>query len=215
MGRNGHIGQIKRVTFTAERDRTGAAELRPPLRRFPLQRAKEPVVVPWVVVDEQQSLNAAATAEDQRIRDARVTPAAVRGVLVLGVLAVMDEERRTAGERVSGDPGRRGGGEVLAESRLVVGQVAEAGPVLTKPVAQRRSPVGDERRPQLDRADSPRLRGDIPEGHVGGKLADLDRGERVGDVAGETLAQRAPCGRRAPDGDLDLGIEEGVKNIRP
>jgi hypothetical protein len=86
MGRNGHIGQIERVTFTAERDRTGAAKLSPALGGFPLDRPKESVVVPWVVVEEQQSLDTAATAEDERIRDARVTPAAVRGVLVLGVI---------------------------------------------------------------------------------------------------------------------------------
>ncbi len=70
MGRNVHSGQIERVTFTAERDRTGAAELCPALRGFPLERPKESVVVPWVVVEEQQSLDTAATAEGQRVRDA-------------------------------------------------------------------------------------------------------------------------------------------------
>jgi hypothetical protein len=52
MGRNGHIAQIERVTFAAERDRTGAAKLRPALRGFPRQRPKERVVVPGVVVGE-------------------------------------------------------------------------------------------------------------------------------------------------------------------
>ena len=70
MGRNGHIAQIERVTFAAERDRTGAAELRPALRGFPLQRPKERVVVPGIVVGEHQTLNLAATGERQRVGNA-------------------------------------------------------------------------------------------------------------------------------------------------
>jgi hypothetical protein len=67
MGRNGHIAQIERVTFAAERDRTGAAELRPALRGFPLQRPTERVVVPGVVVGEHQTPNLTAMRKRQRV----------------------------------------------------------------------------------------------------------------------------------------------------
>ena len=61
--------------------------------------------------------------------------------------------------------------QVMAERGLVVGQVAEARPVLAEPVAERRSAVGDQRGPQLHAADAPRLRGDVPEGDPSRELA--------------------------------------------
>src|SRR5205823_6456634 len=55
------------------------------------------------------------------------------------------------------------------------------------------------------------LRGDISECDASRKLPDLDRRERVRDVAAEALAQRPPSGRRTPDGDLRVGVKKRSK----
>jgi hypothetical protein len=54
--------------------------------------------------------------------EGRVVPAAVGGVLMLGVVAVLDQEGGAVGEPVSGDPASREPGVVIAERRVVVGR---------------------------------------------------------------------------------------------
>jgi hypothetical protein len=142
-------------------------------------------------------------------------PTPVGLVLRLGVLAIVDQQRRVAGQAIPRDPRCLVGGDVLAETGLVVGQVADARAGLGQTVAERRSAMGDERGPELDVTYAPGRRRGVLERDPGGQLADLDRRQRVGDVTSEALAQRPARARRAPDRRLDPAVESGAKNIRP
>ena len=99
--------------------------------------------------------------------------------------------------------------QVGAERRLVVGDVGERGVALVDPVAERRPAVGDRGGADPGRADLPLGLRAVAEGDVAGQLADLDRRERGGDVAGDAVAQRGLRRGRAPDHDLGLRPEGG------
>src|SRR4051794_39664412 len=87
----GGARQVEHVALAPQLDAALIADVSPTIGRLPVEGLKERVVVPGVVVDQQQPLGGAATGEGQGVRKARVAPAAVRGVLVLGVLAVVDQ----------------------------------------------------------------------------------------------------------------------------
>ena len=99
--------------------------------------------------------------------------------------------------------------EVGAEGRLVVGDVGERGVAVVDPVAEGGPAVGDRGGADPGRADLPLALRAVAEGDVAGQLADLDRGERRGDVAGDAVAQRGLGRGRPPDHDLGLGAEGG------
>ena len=71
-----------------------------------------------------------------------MAPADVLGVLLVGVLAVVDEQVGVARELVARDPLRLQLRERGAERGLVVGDVAERRVALGDPVAERRPAVG-------------------------------------------------------------------------
>ena len=77
------------------------------------------------------------------MRERRVAPAEVVGVLGVGVLAVVDQQGGVPGEGEAGDPVLLERVEVGAERRLVVGDVGERGVAVVDPVAERRPAVGD------------------------------------------------------------------------
>ncbi len=143
------------------------------------------------------------------MRERGVAPADVVGVLGVGVLAVVDQQRGVAGEAEAGDPVLLERVEVGAEGGLVVGDVGERGVAVVDPVAERRPAMGDRGGADPRRADLPLALRAVAEGDVAGQLAHLDRRERRRDVAGDAIAQRGLGRGRAPDHDLGLGAEGG------
>ena len=136
-------------------------------------------------------------------------PAEVVGVLGVGVLAVVDQQRGVAGEAEAGDPLLLERVEVGAEGGLVVGDVGERVVAVVDPVAERRAAVGDRGGADPRRADLPLGLRRVAEGDVAGQLAHLDRRERRRDVAGDAVAQRGLRRGRPPDHDLGLRPEAG------
>ena len=57
-----------------------------------------------VVMEEEQPLRLDAAREEQGVAELRVAPADVLGVLLVRVLAVVDQQIGIAGEVESGDP---------------------------------------------------------------------------------------------------------------
>ncbi len=132
-----------------------AAQLGPALPRFGPEAVEELVGVQRVVVEEDGALGAGAAGEGERVAQRRVAPADVVGVLGVGVLAVVDQQRGVAGEREAGDPLLLEPVEVGAEAGLVVGDVGERGVAVVDPVAERRAAVGDRGGADPGRADLP------------------------------------------------------------
>ena len=81
-----------------------AAELLPARRDLAAEAVEEVVGVQRVVVEQQQPLGRDAAGEAERVGQRRVAPAEVRRVLVVGVLAVVDQQRGAARELEAGDP---------------------------------------------------------------------------------------------------------------
>ena len=90
-----------------------------------------------------------------------------------------------------------------------------AGVILGFVAPERGAAMRHQRRPDLDSADRPRGGRRVPELHACRQLPDLDRGERVRDVAGGALAQRAPGRGRAPDGEMDGRVEQWGEEHQP
>jgi hypothetical protein len=65
----------------------------------------------------------------------------------------------------------------------MVGQVAETGVLGREAVPEGRAAVSDERRPYADVADRPRLAVGVLEAHTRRKVSDLERRERMREVA--------------------------------
>src|ERR1700710_423745 len=185
------------------------AQLRPARDRFGAEAVEELVRVQWVVVEEDGAPGAGATGEGERVAQRRVPPADVVGVLGVGVLAVVDQQRGVVGEREAGDPVLLAAVEGGAQTWLVVGDVGQRGVAVVDPVAERRPAMGDRGGADPGRADLPLTVGGVAEGDVAGQLPHLDRGERRGDVAGDAIAQRGLGGGGPPDHDLGLGPEGG------
>src|ERR1700710_1137224 len=185
------------------------AQLRPARDRFGAEAVEELVRVQWVVVEEDGAPGAGATGEGERVAQRRVPPADVVGVLGVGVLAVVDQQRGVVGEREAGDPVLLEAVEVGAQTWLVVGDVGQRGVAVVDPVAERRPAMGDRGGADPGRADLPLTVGGVAEGDVAGQLPHLDRGERRGDVAGDAIAQRGLGGGGAPHHALALGAWGG------
>src|SRR5689334_13332758 len=160
-------------------------------------------------MEEDGPLGPGPPREAERVRGGRVAPADVVGVLGVGVLAVVDQQRGVAGEGEAGDPVLLELIEVGPERRLVVGDVGEGGVAVVYPVAEGGPAVGDRGGADAGRADLPLALRAVAEGDVAGKLAYLYRRERGGDVAGDAVAQRGLGRGRPPDHDLGLGTEGG------
>src|SRR6185503_11987509 len=74
------------------------AQILPASGGLPRERVEEVVAVERVVVEEQKPLGASPPPEHKRVRERGVTPAEVLGVLVVGVLGIMDQQSRVASE---------------------------------------------------------------------------------------------------------------------
>ena len=101
------------------------------------------VVMERVVVEEEEALRLCEPSEGEHVAEAGVAPADVARVLVVGVLAVVDEERGAvcqieAGERLPFANAAR-----WAEGEFLVGDVAERRGSLADPVAEGGTGVGD------------------------------------------------------------------------
>src|SRR3954454_8973968 len=114
-------------------------------------------------MEQQQVPNLGPQREPERVREAAVSPPEVRGVLRVGVLAVVDQERSAAREPKPGDPLAGGRLERLPERRLVVREVAEGRAAVADPVAQRVTAVIDETGLDRRRAEPPRAPAAAPE----------------------------------------------------
>ena len=119
-----------------------AAQLLPAAAGGGVEIVQEVVGVQRVVVEEQEPLGADAVGERQRVVDPGVAPADVLGVLLVGVLAVVDQEVGVASQVVARDPLRLQVGEAGAEGGLVVGDVAERGVAVGDPEAEGRARGG-------------------------------------------------------------------------
>jgi GAF domain-containing protein len=152
----------------------GSAALDPPGTRLVPDLVEYPVGVKRVVVEEHQPLGPDTAREAERVRDAGVPPADVLGVLGVGVLAVVDEERRVASQVVAGDPLRLEGFERRSERGLVVGDVAEDLVPVGDPVAERRPAVRHRLGADRRSVELPLAGGSVEERHLAGQLAHLD-----------------------------------------
>ena len=166
--------------------------------RVRAEAVEELVGVQRVVVEEQQPAGLDPAGEGERVGDRRVPPADVVGVLLVGVLAVVDQQVGVAGEVEARDPLRLELVERRAERRLVVGDVGERRVAVGDPVAERRPAVGDGLGADRRAAELPLGRRGVAEGDRAGKLADLDRRQRGGDVAGDAVLERGLGRGRAP-----------------
>ena len=108
------------------------------------------------------------------MRERGVPPAEVVGVLGVGVLAVMDEERCVVCEREARDPILLQLVEVGPQRRLVVGDVGEGVVAVFDPVSERRPAMGDGGGVYARRADLPVALRAVAERDVAGQLANLD-----------------------------------------
>ncbi len=162
-----------------------------------------------IVVEHEHPLGGNPVGECKRVGCRRMSPTDVGLVLVVGVLAIVNEHRRALRELESGNPVVGELGQRRAESRLVVGDVAERGGAVVDPVAERRAAVVDRLRADSGGTDLPLDRVRLAEGHERGQLADLDRCEWRRDVAGDAITQGGLGRSRTPDHDLGLRPERG------
>jgi len=165
------------------------------------------VVVQRVMVEEEEAPCLGEPSEGEHVAEAGVPPADVTRVLVVGVLAIMDEERRAvcqveARERLPFARAERWG-----EGEFLVRDVAERRVSLGDPVAEGGAGVGDEGCLDACGPDLPLALRAGAEGDPGRELVQVDRRERRGEVAGEAVAQRLSSGW-APDDDLRVGREQ-------
>src|SRR5438552_2050517 len=96
-----------------------------------------------VVVEQDQLFGLHPLPELQCVRDRRMTPAQVVGVLGIRVLAVVDQRRGSASEAEAGDPVVLELRERSAQAGLVIGDVAQGRVSVVYPVAERRATVVD------------------------------------------------------------------------
>ena len=168
-----------------------------------------------VVVEQQQALRLRAAGEGERVGQRRMAPADVMRVLVVGVLAVVQQQRGAAGQLVARDPLRLQLLEPAAHRRLVVGDVAERGVALADAVAERGAAVGDRGGADRGRADRPLAVRRLAKRHVTGQLAHLERRQRRRDVAGDAVLERRVVGLRSPDHDLGAGPKQRREEHQP
>src|SRR5829696_5252178 len=94
-------------------------------------------------MEEQQAASADALGEAERIREPGMPPSDMRWVLVVSVLAIVDQQVDVAGKVEGRDPLRLEPGERGAERGLVVGDVGDRLLAAADAVAERRSSMGD------------------------------------------------------------------------
>jgi hypothetical protein len=119
-----------------------------------------------------------------------VPPADVTRVLVVRVLAVVDEERGALRQVEAGERLPFAHAERWAEGEFLVGDVAERRVSLADPVADGRAGVDDGRCLDARGPDLPLALRAGAEGDPGRELVQMERRERRGEVAGEALGQR-------------------------
>src|SRR3982074_2196481 len=91
--------QLDLAAFHGHLEAGGVAPQRVPARhRGAVEDVEEVVGVQRIVVEEQEALGLHAVGEHERVRQARVAPADVVGVLGVRVLAVVDQQRRAPRE---------------------------------------------------------------------------------------------------------------------
>lgn len=148
------------------------------------------VVVERVVVEEEEALCFGEPSEGEHVAEAGVPPADVARVLLVRVLAVVDQERGAVREVEAGERLPLSCLECGAEGELLVGDVAERRVSLADPITERRAGVDDGGCLDARRPDLPLARRAGADGEPAGELVQVERRERRGEVAGETLGQR-------------------------
>src|SRR5262249_11456611 len=130
------------------------------------------------------------SGEREGVAETRVAPADVLGVLLVRVLAVVDQQVGLAGEVEARDPLPFQRLELSAETGLMIGDVGQRGAVLIgDPVAERRPAVGDGLGPDPGRPDLPFARRGVEEAEATGELSDLDGWEGGRDIAGDAFLE--------------------------
>src|SRR5262249_39780783 len=122
----GRGADLERLALGRHLDRAvGAAQLGPLFLRRLVELVEERVRVERIVVEEHEPLSLDPPREGQGVGEPRVAPADVLGVLLIGVLAVVNQEVRVAREVIAADPLGLEGLERGAKAWLVVGDVGE------------------------------------------------------------------------------------------
>src|SRR3954454_1216230 len=138
-----------------------------------------------------------------------MAPADVERILVVGVLAVVDQQVGVAGEVVTGDPLRLVLGENGPQRRLVVRDIADGRVALGDAEAERWAAVVDRLAADGRRAELPLAGRRVAEEDVAGELTDLHRRKRRRDVAGDSVLEGGLGRGRAPDRDVGVGAKAG------
>jgi hypothetical protein len=138
------IVELELLQLGGDEDLMRAASDRSPARKgLGVKPVELLVVVERVVVEEEEAPCFGAPGEGEHVTEAGVPPADVTRVLVVGVLAVVDEERGAVCEVEAGEGAPFARAERWAECEFLVGDVAERGISLADPVAVGWTGVGD------------------------------------------------------------------------
>src|SRR5215212_2963008 len=136
-----------------------------------------------------------------------MAPAGVARILVVGVLAVVNEQVALTRELESRYPLTLEARQIRTERRLVVRDVAERRIPCGDPVAESGAAMRDRFGTDRGRVEFPFRGRGVAERDRAGKLAHLDRGEWRGDVACDAILERRLGRGRAPDRDLRIRAE--------
>src|SRR5881394_127954 len=186
-----------------------AAAVDPALARLRFESVELVVGMEWIVVEEDRTLGSGTAGEAERVGDGGVPPAKVVGVLLVGVLAVVDQQRCIFGEAEARNPLLLKRVKVGTERGLLVGNIGEGVFPIVDPVAERWAAVGDRGGTDARWSDLPLCLGGVAKRDVAGQLTHLYRGKRRRDVAGDAVAQGGLRRGRAPDHDLGLRAKAG------
>jgi hypothetical protein len=114
--------EVDLLALTRQIDLAAVPELANPFA----QRFQVVVGVVGIVMEEQQTTRAREAGEVGDVLGARMTEPGPARILLLGVLAIVDQHVGSAGDLEPRDPFGRHGREIDRQCRLVVGEVGEA-----------------------------------------------------------------------------------------
>ena len=138
---------------------------------------------------------------------ARVTPTNVRGVLVVAVLRVVEQDVGTLRDLVTADPVRRHLLQRDSDRWFVIGHVREHVAVLLDAIADRRALVRDGRSVDHRRSDLDVLRF-VVEHDVGRKIGEMDREQRRRQVSRDALFESTAPATPDPTGAPRCRVEQ-------
>src|SRR5829696_4764911 len=130
------------------------------------------------MMEQDESLRLGQFAKSYGLGDRAVAPANTRSELVLRILPVVNQKIDTRREVEARGPAWLLRKSTRAECGLVIGQIGDAHPVGSDPVADGRSTVDDMSGDDLEAADVDRLVGRVVHDHVGVEITKPYREER-------------------------------------